>query len=69
MQPTPTTAARPELLTTNEAAAYLGTTPGTLAVWRCTKTVNVPFIKVGRLVRYRKSDLDRFLTENLHGEG
>jgi excisionase family DNA binding protein len=63
MQPESTTT-RPELLTTDEAACYLGTTPGTLAVWRCTKAVHVPFVKVGRLVRYRRRDLEAFLTDN-----
>ena len=52
-----------ELLNSNQAAAYLGVLPGTLEVWRCTKRYHLPFIKVGRLVRYRKSDLDNFLAD------
>jgi excisionase family DNA binding protein len=52
-----------DLLTNEEAAAYLGLKPGTLDVWRSTKRYCLPYIKVGRLVRYRKSDLDRFLEE------
>jgi excisionase family DNA binding protein len=50
-----------ELLSTNQASIYIGVTPGTLKVWRCTKRYQIPFIKVGRLVRYRKSELDSFL--------
>jgi excisionase family DNA binding protein len=50
-----------ELLTSEQAAAYIGVSPGTLEVWRCTKRYHIPFIKVGRLVRYRKSELDSFL--------
>jgi excisionase family DNA binding protein len=50
-----------ELLTTDQAAAYIDVVPGTLEVWRCTKRYHISFIKVGRLVRYRKSDLDSFL--------
>jgi excisionase family DNA binding protein len=50
-----------ELLTSDQAAAYIGISPGTLEVWRCTKRYQIPFIKVGRLVRYRKSELDSFL--------
>ena len=50
-----------ELLSSSEASIYLGITPGTLEVWRCTKRYQIPFIKVGRLVRYRKSELDNFL--------
>ena len=51
------------LLNTSEASAYIGVLPGTLEAWRCTKRYPIPFIKVGRLVKYRKSDLDNFLDE------
>jgi excisionase family DNA binding protein len=55
-------AARPqELLGTGDAAAYLDVKPGTLEVWRCTKRYAIPYLKVGRCVRYRRSDLDAFL--------
>ncbi|MGZ8927660.1 MAG: helix-turn-helix domain-containing protein [Methylobacter sp.] len=50
-----------DLLTTKQAAEYLGVTVGTLEVWRCTKRYNIQFIRVGRLVKYRKSALDAFL--------
>ncbi len=56
------------LLTQEQAAEILGVTPGTLSVWRCTKRYNIPYIKVGRLVRYRKSALDAFLDLRTHGE-
>jgi excisionase family DNA binding protein len=46
-----------ELLTTQEAAEFLGSTVGTLEVWRSSKRYPIPYIKVGRLVRYRRSDL------------
>lgn len=52
-----------QLLTRKEAAEYLGTTEGTLAVWSCTKRYGLPFIKVGRLVKYRINDLEDFLTK------
>jgi excisionase family DNA binding protein len=52
-----------ELLSSYEASTYLGVSPGTLEVWRCTKRYAIPFIKVGRLVRYRKSALDNFLQQ------
>ncbi len=51
----------PELLTREQAAAYIGIVSGTLEVWRSTKRYHTPFIKVGRLVRYRKSELGSFL--------
>ncbi|PTQ76741.1 excisionase family DNA binding protein [Nitrosomonas oligotropha] len=56
------------LLTQEQAAEILGITPGTLSVWRCTKRYTIPYIKVGRLVRYRKSALDAFLELRTHGE-
>ena len=50
-----------DLLDEVSAAAILAVTPGTLAVWRCTGRYNLPFIKVGRKVRYRRSDLVTWL--------
>ena len=49
------------LLTPERAAEMLGTTPGTLGVWRCTGKVIVPYVKVGRSVRYDPADLQRFI--------
>lgn len=49
-----------------KAADYLGVTKQTLAVWRSTKRYAIPFIKVGRLVKYRKSALDSFLENRTH---
>jgi excisionase family DNA binding protein len=57
-----------QLLTNDQAAEYLGITPRTLEVWRCTKRYPIPFIKVGRLVRYRKSSLDAFHASRTVGE-
>lgn len=53
--------AHPDLMLPAAAAVYLGVKESTLAVWRCTKRYPLPFIKVGRLVQYRKSALDAFL--------
>ena len=52
-----------DLLNNDQAAAYIGVTPRTLEVWRCTKRHQISFIKVGRLVKYRKSALDAFLDQ------
>jgi excisionase family DNA binding protein len=52
-----------DLLNNDQAAAYIGVTPRTLEVWRCTKRHPISFIKVGRLVKYRKSALDAFLDQ------
>lgn len=53
------------LLNREEAANYLGVSPSTLANWACTKKYQIKFIRVGRSVRYRQSDLDAFV---LRGE-
>lgn len=45
------------------AAAYLGCTPDTLRVWVSQR--RVPHVKVGRLTRFRREDLDAWLDSNL----
>ena len=45
----------------------LGVTPRTLEVWRCTKRQPLPYVKVGRLVKYRRSDLDAFIARQVVG--
>lgn len=44
-----------------QAAQILGVKVSTLSVWRSTGRYNLPFLKVGRLVRYRVSGLAEFL--------
>ena len=53
------------LLDRKTAAKYLRVSPGTLAVWDCTKRYDLKPIKVGRAVRYRKAHLDAFLESRL----
>ena len=53
------------LLDRKTAAKYLSVSPGTLAVWDCTKRYDLKPIKVGRAVRYRRTDLDAFLNSQL----
>lgn len=55
------------LFTPPQAAIYLEVTESTLSVWRCTGRYNISFVKVGRLVRYRKSALDAFLDRRTTG--
>lgn len=43
---------RSALLTRREAAVYLGVSEQTLAIWKCTGRYNLPYIKIGRLVKY-----------------
>lgn len=51
------------------AASQLDVTPGTLAVWRSTGRYNLPFVKVGRKVRYRQMDLDAWIENRLRQSG
>jgi predicted site-specific integrase-resolvase len=46
------------------AADILGTSNQTLANWRATGRYALPYVKVGRLVRYRDSDLAAFIAAN-----
>lgn len=55
------TLVQPELLGPTAAAKYLGVSAGTLAVWRCTKRYNLPYIKIGAKIVYDTSDLLRFI--------
>jgi hypothetical protein len=52
------------LLDGQQSADFLGVKPGTLAVWQCTKRYNLPSVKVGRLRKYRLSDLQAFIQNN-----
>jgi excisionase family DNA binding protein len=52
---------QPNLHDNEQAAAHIGVTPRTLEVWRCVKRHDFPYIKVGRLVKYRLTDLDAWL--------
>lgn len=52
-------------LTPKQAAELLNVPEATLAVWRSTNRVVLPFFKLGHHVRYRRADIDRFIERNL----
>ncbi len=56
------------LLTKEDVSKILGISVGTLAVWRTTKRYNLPYVKSGRLVRYREEDVQAFINSRLRGE-
>ncbi|HRO36807.1 helix-turn-helix domain-containing protein [Thauera sp.] len=58
-----------ELLDDKAAAAILDVSPGTLSVWRSTGRYNLPFLKIGRKVRYRRTDLDAWLVKRVRESG
>lgn len=58
-----------KLMDENEAADFLSISPGTLSVWRSTGRYCIPFVKVGRRVRYRVADLDKWLASRTRTNG
>lgn len=59
----PTNCGADQLLDEQAAATYLDLKPGTLSVWRSTGRYAIPFVKIGRNVRYRRADLDAWLEQ------
>jgi helix-turn-helix protein len=50
------------LLTPEQAARRIGLkNPATLAVWRSTKRYRLVYVRSGRLIRYKTSDVDQFI--------
>ena len=56
---------RSELVDRKVAAEFLGVKAHTLAVWATTHKYKLPYVKIGRLVKYRISDLEAFVEQNL----
>jgi excisionase family DNA binding protein len=57
----PVLRAQSDLLDRDQAAAYLGISPRTLAVWATTKRYALKYVRIGRRVKYRRADLDAFI--------
>jgi predicted DNA-binding transcriptional regulator AlpA len=53
------------LIDEQAAAGLLGISPQTLRVWRCHRK-HLQFLKIGRCVRYRQSDIEAFLSGTIH---
>ncbi len=53
------------LVNRKAAAKFLNMSPNTLAVWDCTKRYDLKPIRIGRSVRYRQSELDRFIEDRM----
>lgn len=58
-----------DLLDEKQAAAFLTVSPGTLSVWRSTGRYQIPFIKIGRAVRYRRADLTAWMESRTRANG
>ena len=48
------------LMNEKEVALLLGLRPQTLSIWRMKKE-KLPFVKIGRRIGYRKSDIEKWL--------
>lgn len=62
MEPPSTTTRPTELVNVNEAARFLAVSSSTLYGWVWQR--RIPFVKVGRGVRFDMADLERFIAEN-----
>ena len=58
-----------ELVLPTTLAKELKVTVGTLAVWRCTGRYDLPYIKVGSLVRYIRPGIEEWKRKRLHVNG
>ena len=73
MHPTPREAARitqstistERLVLTREAADLLGFAEKTLEKDRTTRELGIPYVKLGRSVRYRLTDLQKFISDRV----
>ena len=65
----PAKSAPPDSLSPQAAAALLNVPPGTLAQWRSSGRVPLPYLKLGGLIRYRRADLEAFVAANLRNVG
>jgi len=54
------------LLTPQQAADFLGIKVST--IYQMCMRRQIPFCKIGRLNRFRRSDLDRWINEHIQGE-
>ena len=54
------------LLSTDQAAEKLGISPNTLRVWRSKNRIDLPYFKIGALVKYLEDDIDSYINNNRH---
>lgn len=55
------------LITPEQTSNLLGVSTHTLAVWRCRKRYGLRYVKLGRKVMYRPTDIERFLRSRTEG--
>lgn len=58
----------PQLVDEREAARILGLRPQTLTNWRSTRSVALPYVRLGRrAIRYRRCDLISHIKQHMVG--
>lgn len=65
MHPDSSKTHNPDLMKPEHAAHALGVSVRTLAAWRNSGSHSLPYVKLGRLVRYRGCDLTDWLQANV----
>lgn len=58
-----------ELLDERQAAEYLTLSAGTLSVWRSTGRYEIPFVKIGSRVRYKRAELEKWIESRTRSTG
>lgn len=54
-----------QMLGRKEAAEFLGVKENTLAIWKLTNRQIIPTYKIGKFIKYKASDLQKFLDGKL----
>jgi predicted DNA-binding transcriptional regulator AlpA len=62
---TPSQRLEASLVSDEEAARILGQAKRTLSIWRSTGRYNLPYVKLGRRVYYRISDIEAFIARRV----
>lgn len=57
-----------DLLTPDDLEEQYGIKKNTAAVWRCTRRYALPYVKLGRMVRYRRADIEVWLLSRLQNK-
>ena len=55
------------LIAPAEVAEQLGIRETTLSIWRATGRQELPYVKIGRLVKYRQSDVNQYIRSRIRG--
>ena len=54
-----------KMLSREEAAEFLGVKASTLATWACKKRYTLPRYKIGRHIKYKTTDLQKFIDDSV----